>query len=209
MERLPQLGADPLEAVDPLTVQVVLPAGDVRYLARRNQPGNRKLERALDDPPGVARHPEEATMATDLALAADSGTATKTKLAIIMFSGTADKFLALGVLSQAAAALGTEVDLFVSGFALLGFTKEHHDLPFATEFAGMAGAMAQGLEKSRVAPWDTMVRQAKELGAKVHACSMMSGVMGLALGDFNDLIDDIVGAASFIQMAEGGQTLFI
>ena len=148
-------------------------------------------------------------MATELALPAGSGTATKTKLAIIMFSGTADKFLALGVLSQAAAALGTEVDLFVSGFALLGFTKEHHDLPFAIEFAGMARAMAQGLETSRVGPRDTMVRQAKELGAKVHACSMMSGVMGLALGDFNDLIDDIVGAASFIQMAEGGQTLFI
>ncbi|HVD03612.1 MAG TPA: DsrE/DsrF/DrsH-like family protein [Candidatus Dormibacteraeota bacterium] len=148
-------------------------------------------------------------MLTESALAIDSGPATKTKLGIIMFSGTAEKFIALGVLAQAAAALGTEVDLFVSGFALLGFTKEHHDLPFATEFAGMAPALAQGLEKSRVAPWDAMVRQAKELGAKVHACSMMSGVMGLTMTDFNDLVDDLVGAASFIQMAGGGQTLFI
>jgi len=33
--------------------------------------------------------------------------------------------------------------------------------------------------------------------------------MGLKLRDFNDLVDDIVGAAAFLGMAEGGQTLFI
>jgi peroxiredoxin family protein len=52
------------------------------------------------------------------------------KLSIIIFSGTADKFIPLGVLSQAAAAMGTEVNIFVTGFALLGFTKAPHELPF-------------------------------------------------------------------------------
>ena len=41
-----------------------------------------------------------------------------------------------------------------------------------------------------------MLRQAKELGAKVYTCSMMSGVMGLKKEDFNDLVDDVVGAAT-------------
>jgi len=54
-----------------------------------------------------------------------------------------------------------------------------------------------------------MLRQAKEMGARVYACSMMASVMGLAKADFNDLVDDIVGAAAFLQMAENGQTLFI
>ena len=131
------------------------------------------------------------------------------KLSIMMFSGTADKFIPLGVLTQAAAAMGMEVQVFVTGFALLGFTKAHHDLPFPAEFAGMAPALAQGMEASRVAPWDAMVRQAKELGAKVYACSMMSQVMGLGRDDFGDLVDDVVGAATFLQRAEHGQTLFI
>jgi len=65
------------------------------------------------------------------------------------------------------------------------------------------------MKASRVQPWDAMLRQAKELGAKVYACSMMADVMGLKLRDFNDLVDDIVGAAAFLGMAEGGQTLFI
>ena len=53
------------------------------------------------------------------------------------------------------------------------------------------------MKASRVEPWDTMLRQAKELGARVYACSMMAGVMGLAKDDFNDLVDDVVGAATF------------
>ena len=140
---------------------------------------------------------------------ADAGPLTKDKLSMILFSGTADKFIALGVLAQVADALGTAVDIFVSGLALLGFTKEHHELPFPGEFAGMAPAMMQGMEAGHVASWDAMLRQAKELGAKVHACSMMSGVMGLQKSDYNDLVDDIVGAASFLTESADGRTLFI
>jgi peroxiredoxin family protein len=134
---------------------------------------------------------------------------TTDKLSIIMFSGTADKFIPLGVLAQAAAAMGTEVNVFVTGFALLGFTKQHHDLPFPAEFTSMAPALAQGMAQTRVAPWDKMLAQAREFGAKVYACSMMSGVMGLKKADFGDLVDDVVGAATFLQTAADGQTLFI
>lgn len=134
---------------------------------------------------------------------------TTSKLSIVMFSGTADKFIPLGVLAQAAAAMGSEVYVFVTGFALHAFTKEHHDLPFPAEFAEMAPALQQGMEANHVESWDTMLRQAKELGAKVYACSMMSSVMGLGRDDFNDLVDDVVGAATFVELAEHGETLFI
>jgi peroxiredoxin family protein len=139
----------------------------------------------------------------------ETGKAVTGKVSIIMFSGTADKFIPLGVISQAAAALGMEVNIFVTGFALRGFTKQHQELPFPAEFAEMAPALAQGLQASHVASWDAMLREAKELGAKVYACSMMASVMGLAKEDFNDLVDDVVGAATFLNMAENGQTLFI
>jgi peroxiredoxin family protein len=131
------------------------------------------------------------------------------KVSIIMFSGTADKFIPLGVIAQAAAAMGMEVNIFVTGFALMGFTKIHQELPFPAEFAAMAPALQKGMQASRVAPWDAMLRQAKELGAKIYACSMMAGVMGLKREDFNDLVEDVVGAATFLEKAEKGQTLFI
>jgi peroxiredoxin family protein len=131
------------------------------------------------------------------------------KLSIVMFSGTADKFIPLGVLASAGAAMGMDVEVFVTGFALPVFAKEPHEAPFPTEFAAMAPALMQGLRDNKVAPWDVMLRQAKELGAKVHVCSMMSGVMGLKLEDYNDLVDDIVGAATFLETARGGETFFI
>lgn len=139
----------------------------------------------------------------------ETGKRTTDKLSIVMFSGTADKFIPLGVLSQAAAAMGMDVNIFVTGFALRGFTKERHDLPFPAEFADMAPALAQGMQSNHVASWDAMLRQAKELGAKVYACSMMSQVMGLERGDFNDLVDDIVGAATFLEEAQDSETFFI
>lgn len=142
-------------------------------------------------------------------MAPEAVTPSTGKLSIIIFSGTADKFIPLGVLTQAAAAMGMEVSVFVAGFALNGFTREHHDLPFPAEFEAMAPALAEGMQAGHVAGWDQMLRQAKDLGARVYACSMMSQVMGLGRDDFNDLVDDIVGAATFLQMAEGGQTLFI
>lgn len=131
------------------------------------------------------------------------------KVSIVMFSGTADKFIPLGVLAQTGAAMGMEVNVFVTGFALQAFTKEHHELPFPTEFTGMAPAVAKGMQAAHVESWDAMLRQAKELGARIHACSMMSEVMGLRPEDFGDLVDDVVGAATFLQDAEGGETFFI
>ncbi len=131
------------------------------------------------------------------------------KLSIVMFSGTADKFIPLGVLSQAAAAMEMEVNIFVTGFALLGFTKKKNELPFPVEFKGMAPALMEGMKKNNVPPWNEMLSEAKSLGAHVYACSMMTAVMGLDRKSMNNLVDDIVGAAAFLQKSEGGQVLFI
>lgn len=149
------------------------------------------------------------TATTASAVGQAAGKDVTNKISIVMFSGTADKFIPLGVLAQAGAAMGMDVEVFVTGFALHGFTKEPHEAPFPTEFAPMAPALMQGMQSNNVASWDTMLRQAKEMGAKVHVCSMMSGVMGLKLEDYNDLVDDVVGAATFLETARGGETFFI
>lgn len=166
-------------------------------------------DRAAD--PGAEPYAqEEIAMSATTELEALSGVArVGNKLSIIMFSGTADKFIPLGVLAQAGAAMGMEVGVFVTGFALHAFTKEHHELPFPAQFADLAPAVAEGMRAAHVEPWDAMLRRAKEMGARVHACSMMSEVMGLKAEDFGDLVDDVVGAATFLQDAEGGETFFI
>ncbi len=131
------------------------------------------------------------------------------KFSIIMFSGTADKFIPLGILSQAAAAMGYEVNIFVTGFALLGFTKNPPILPFPAEFTKMAPDFMKGMEHANMPTWDKMLREAKELGAKIFACSAMSTVLNLNKTDMSNLIDEIVGAATFLQKSSSGQIIFI
>ncbi len=132
------------------------------------------------------------------------------KFSIIMFGGTADKFIPLGVITDAAAAMGYNVSIFVTGFALMGFTKEKHDIPFPKEFESMAPMLAQGMKATNTKSWYEMLSEAKETGnVKIYACSLMASMFNLKKEDFDPIIDDIVGAASFLQMSEGGQVIFI
>ena len=131
------------------------------------------------------------------------------KLSIVVFSGTIDKLLSVGVLSQAAAAMGTEVRLFVTFWRLLGFTKGEKKMILPKEFENMGPALMEGMKREKVSSWYDMVKEAKEFGAKVYACSMACGVMNIKKEDLDPIVDDMVGAATFLQEAEDGQMLFI
>jgi peroxiredoxin family protein len=132
------------------------------------------------------------------------------KVSVYMFSGTSDKFLTLGCITESAAALGMEVHVFVTGFSILAFTKEHHDLPFPADYAHLAKWVTEGMAAANVAPWEEMVHKARELGAKFHGCSMMSAILGLNREDLrDDLIDDVIGLATFLRLAEHGETYYV
>ncbi|MGC8571674.1 MAG: DsrE/DsrF/DrsH-like family protein [Candidatus Micrarchaeia archaeon] len=132
------------------------------------------------------------------------------KFSIIMFSGTADKFIPLGVLADAAAAMGYDVNIFITGFALLGFTKEKHNIPFPKEFESMAPMLAEGMKATNTKGWYDMLKEAKEAGnVKVYVCSLMASMFNLKKENLDPIVDDIVGAASFLQMSENGQVIFI
>lgn len=131
---------------------------------------------------------------------------------IVMFSGTADKFIPLGVLAQTAANLGVDVKIFVTGWALLGFKKDGYKTTnrMPKEFEDIAPMLVRGLADSHVPSWYEMLKSAKEMGnVKIYACSLMSGVMKLKKKDLDPIVDDIVGAAAFMQEAANGQVIFI
>lgn len=131
------------------------------------------------------------------------------KLSIIVFSGTVDKLMSVGILAQAGAAMGSEVNLFVTFWGLLSFTKGEKKMILPKEFEHMGPAMMEGMARENVKSWYDMLKEAKEFGAKVYACSMACGVMDIKREDLDPIVDDMVGAATFLQQAEGGQTLFI
>ncbi|MCE4602060.1 MAG: DsrE/DsrF/DrsH-like family protein [Desulfurococcales archaeon] len=131
-------------------------------------------------------------------------------LAIIMFSGEAEKFIPLAVLTQTAANLGVPIRIFVTGYALPYFTKNKPQPRFTREFEDMVPALLEGMKKLNMPQWYDILKEAKEVGdVKVYVCSLMAEVMGLKREDLDPIVDDMVGAAFFMTSAEGYQVIFI
>lgn len=133
------------------------------------------------------------------------------KLSIIMFSGTVDKLMPVGVLSSAAAAIGIDVEIFATFWGLLALKKGAEVAKISKDAGDMGPMMMQLFKEKKVPSWLDMLRQAKEIGSvKVYACAMTFDLMGMKKGDLVDLVDEVVGAGEYLEKAkEADITLFI
>jgi peroxiredoxin family protein len=154
------------------------------------------------------------------------------KLSIISFSGDFDKLTAVFTLATGAAAVGYEVNLFFTFWGLDAIKIKQGRSPVGKGFlpkvfgifmGGLKSAPVSRLNflgaspkifrylmrKNNVAPLEELVEAAKVLGINFYACEMAMHVLGLQKSDFIPEIKDVLGVASFLQLSEGGQTLFI
>ena len=65
------------------------------------------------------------------------------------------------------------------------------------------------MKKNNVATLEELVEAAKALGVNMYACEMAMHVLGLKKEDFIPEVKDVLGVASFLNLSDGGQTLFI
>jgi peroxiredoxin family protein len=138
----------------------------------------------------------------------------KNKLAIIAWSGTADKLYPVAILSSAAAAGGWEVEVFFTFWGLNAIRKELLNAPpkISADFSEYASAVAQAIKQMNFPPWHELMKQAKAMGnVKVYACSTTMEMFGIKdKSELADFVDDVVGAATFLERAkDAAVTLFI
>jgi len=135
------------------------------------------------------------------------------KISIILFSGTVDKLMPVGVLASAAAAIGMEVEIFATFWGLLAMKKDmaEKNMKISKEYEEMGEMMFKIMREKNVPSWIEMVRTAKELGnVKVYACAMTFDMFGMKKEDLVDIVDEIVGAGEYLDKAkEADITLFI
>ena len=146
------------------------------------------------------------------------------KLSIIAFSGDFDKLTAVFTLGTGAAAVGYEVNIFftfwgldaikkkqgrsLTGGFMMGGLKVTPTSRF--NFLGAGPKIFRYLmRKNNVATLEELVEAAKALGINMYACEMAMHVLGLKKEDFIPEVKDVLGVASFLNLSEGGQTLFI
>lgn len=63
------------------------------------------------------------------------------------------------------------------------------------------------IAKVGVKPLHEMIKDAKAMGVKLHACQMTMEVLGIKRGDLIDEVDDVMGAASFLEIAEKARVM--
>jgi len=135
------------------------------------------------------------------------------KISMIVFSGTVDKLYPVGILASGAVAMGMDVEIFLTFWGLNAFRKDQikQNMKISKDFEEMGGAMMQMMKAKNVPSWYDILKQAKETGnVKIHACSMTMDLMGMTKEHLDDIVDDVVGVGSFIDIAKDSKiTLFI
>lgn len=135
------------------------------------------------------------------------------RMSIVLFSGTVDKLMAASILATGAAAMGMEVDLFLTTWGVVAFRKDDYktNTRLSSDYADYGPVMAEQMAAKRVPSWMENLRGAKEIGeVKISACSMTMELYDLHLEDLEPIVDEVTGVASFVERARESQiTLFI
>jgi peroxiredoxin family protein len=154
------------------------------------------------------------------------------KLSIVAFSGDFDKLTAVFTMATGAAAVGYEVNLFFTFWGLDAIKIKQGRSPVGKGFLPKVfGIMMGGLKaspvsrlnfcgispkifrylmrKNNVATLEELVEAAKVLGISLYACEMAMHILGLQNSDLIPEVKEIIGISKFLQLSDGGQTLFI
>jgi len=156
----------------------------------------------------------------------------KKKFSIIVFSGDYDKAFAAFTIASGARALNYEVNLFFTFFGLniikkrrghkwigRGFLSRffnflmggRNNLPLSRlNFCGMSPVLLGGLAKKlNVAGVNELIEASIKLGVNFYACETAGVILGHKKEDYIPEVKSIIGIAKFLEIQEGGQTLFI
>jgi peroxiredoxin family protein len=155
------------------------------------------------------------------------------KVSIVVFSDELDKACAAFTIANAAAASGMEVTMFFScwGVNILRRKEARFSgddlmsrlMNFLTRggadrlrlsrfhFGGLGSwMMRRRMKRKNLQSIPEMIQDARELGVRILVCDNPMAIMGLKKEDLIDEVDDIVGAASYINESSGAEiTLFI
>jgi peroxiredoxin family protein len=151
------------------------------------------------------------------------------RLCVVLSKGTMDMVYPAFMLANTAAAMGSEAHIFFTFWGLSVLNKKkvaslkvspvgNPGMPLPNIIGMLPGmtAMATRMMKGKMKEIKMpsileMIKTSKELGVKLHACSttMSMPMLGVPKEDLIPEVDDVIGAATFLQLSQGATTLFI
>ena len=124
------------------------------------------------------------------------------RLSLLCVSATREKMQMAAMVAATAAAVGSEVIVFLSMNALGYFVQGDSRTPPAE------GDIGRLMAQKNVPPFRQLFEQAKDLGgARLYACSMALDVLGIGEDRLQPCIDGSMGLTRFLSDASGGDIL--
>ena len=131
-------------------------------------------------------------------------------LALVLFSGTADKLHSAATLAAGAAAMGRPVNVLLQYWAVDAFRADRIEGDHGLACDALAPGSSTPVKGVAAIPWLETFRMAKELGTiTINACSGSMDVLGIELDALDPIVDEPGGIATFLLAAEEGQLVFI
>ena len=135
------------------------------------------------------------------------------RMSIIVFSGTVDKLMAASILATGGAAMGLEVEVFLTTWGLEAFRKDAYktNMKVSKDFEEYGPVMMEQMMAKKVPSWMDNLKGAMEVGdVKIYACSMTMELFDMKLADLEPIVTEVTGVATFVERAKEGRiTLFI
>jgi peroxiredoxin family protein len=152
------------------------------------------------------------------------------KCTIVVHSGDMDSVMAAFIIATTAASMGRETAMFFTFWGIKAIQKGN--LTGSSFFERMLGVINRGgidrigpskfnfgslgrwmfkkmMKDKGVISLPELLQVAIDLDVRLLACEMSMDVMGIKREDLIDEVEDVVGAATYCNLALEGKTLFI
>src|SRR5215471_13599075 len=97
------------------------------------------------------------------------------RMSLVLFSGTVDKLMAASILATGAAAMGMEVDVFLTTWGIEAFRKDAYttNRRVSSDYADYAPVMLEAMAAKKAPSWMENLLGARDIGdVHIAACSM-------------------------------------
>jgi peroxiredoxin family protein len=133
------------------------------------------------------------------------------KISIIVASEKIDKIFPAITLATAASIMGWEAELFFTFWGLLALKKNYEPKEVSLDYKIFEDNLRKAISSGVISDWRKILEQGKKTGKlKVYACSTTMDLLGVKSEDLIEDVDDVVGAASFLNKAsDSNVNLFI
>jgi peroxiredoxin family protein len=128
---------------------------------------------------------------------------------MVVNSGEYDRVNYALSIAKVALALGMDVHAIFTYGGLARLIKGRTDEIGSISDDFVRQRVESNLAKGRIGKISEDLKEAKKLGLKVYVCVNAMGVLNVSRAELIDEVDQVMGLASFLDIARGAQTYYI